>query len=363
MPAKNLELFPQKGDFRVVSLTGEDVRQRTDDFESFRGLVLESEPMYPGITQWLSKKVFTGLSSPDRIALVAYESGEPAVSAVLKVGGRSKFCHLKVKKVHRDVHLGELFFALMALGCRKAQEIHFTLPESLWEEEKRFFQSFGFTSAMRARQQYRHGEPELACSASAEVVVQNALNKAPKLMRYFTMVGRELRSQLLMSVQPRFARALMDGTKSVEVRRRFSSKWEGARVTVYSSRPDACLLGEVTVSRVVRDAPDRLWKDLGPLMGCSSDEFRAYVGDAGEVSAIVVEEPKPYLSPIPLAQLAHWMSDAPTPPQSFCVIEPEDRWGKALALASFLHGRFASRTSRGVAPMENSGAILEQCGA
>lgn len=351
MSAQNLELFPKKGDFRIVSLTEDDVQRRSDHLRKFQDLVLESEPMYPGIGEWLTTKVLAGLSSPGRVALLGYESGEPVVSAVVKVGARSKFCHLRIKKAHQDVHLGEVFFALMALGCRKAHEIHFTLPESLWENERGFFQAFGFTAARRARQQYRAGEMEMECSASAATVVQKALDKAPKLIQRFTMVGRDLQTRLLMSVQPRFARAIMDGTKGVEIRRRFSPKWEGARLTVYSSRPDASLLGEVTVSRVVRDTPHRLWRELGPQMACSADEFREYVGDAEEVSAIVIKEPKPYLNPIPLSQIAHWMGDAPNPPQSFCVVEPEESWGKALALASFLHGRFASRAATSPNPL------------
>src|SRR5262245_38303925 len=106
----NLELFPRKDEFRIVALTNRDVQRKTDNLLQFKEIVLESEPMYQGIDQWLYRRVLPALGTPHRLALLGYESDRPAVSAVLKVGTKSKFCHVRVKDRHHDKHLGELFF-------------------------------------------------------------------------------------------------------------------------------------------------------------------------------------------------------------------------------------------------------------
>jgi predicted transcriptional regulator len=340
---ENLELFPLKGDFRLASLQTHDVRSATDDLKHFERLVLESEPMYPGIRRWLHNRVLGQLNTGRRVALLAYESNRPVASAVLKMGHFGKFCHLRVTRMYQDVRLGELFFALMALGCRKAQEIHFTLPESLWEEKRHFFTTFGFEKVELSLRQYRPNERELLCSAAAATVIARALKKAPQLTASFTMLGRGIHPALLMSVAPRHAHAIMRGEKRVEVRRRFADKWEGARVVLYATRPEATLVGQVTVSRIVRDSPTNIWTAFGRWLGCERTEFFQYAGQQDEVAALVLEDPDPYVSPIPLTQLSHWSAQDLAPPQSYQAVEPEDAWGHALVLASFLNGRFTSR--------------------
>ncbi len=89
-----LSLFP-KEEFRVARITSIDSSRVSDDFQTFKRLLSECEPEYPGIQQWLANKVVPGLASRDRAVFVAYEGDRPAVTAVVKrarTRGRSKFC-------------------------------------------------------------------------------------------------------------------------------------------------------------------------------------------------------------------------------------------------------------------------------
>lgn len=347
----NLELFPRQDDFRIVTLDSDDVSARTDQLQAFSRLVLDSEDMYPGIQTWLRDKVLPELAHPGRVAFLAYEGDRPAVSAVLKLGEDAKICHLNVKNAYQDEHLGELFFVLMALRCRRrARTVHFTLPESLWAEKSAFFESFGFTRAERSATQYRERDTELVCAAPIQTVLAHAEAKIPKLTKAFKLGGRRLATQLLMSVRPEFAHALMSGHKQVELRRRFAKKWEGARVALYSTRPDGVLLGEVTIRRVTAAPPARLWREFGPRMGCTQAQFEAYVGDLPEAVAIEVQDPRPYTSPISLVEIERWLSDVPRPPQSYLAVDADDPWGKVLTMVSLLHGSFSSSASRRKAP-------------
>jgi predicted transcriptional regulator len=348
--ATNLSLFPEKGNFSIIRLSADDVRFRTDKLTAFTSLVLESEPMYPGIASWLRGKVLPQLGmggdrAAERIAFVGFEGDEPVVSAVLKRGRSAKFCHLRIRDDFQDRHLGEIFFALMALEARRCSEIRFTLPESLWASRSGFFEGFGFSTVDLAPTQYRHGHDELRCSAPSNVVLQRVFAKLPKLNAAFSVAGRGLYPRLLMSVHPSHAHQILSGLKTVEVRKRFSARWEGATVALYATRPDRSLLGEARIERVVTGPPSALWSEFGAGIGASREQYMDYVGNAQEVVAIVLTQPSPFVSPIPLAQLNHLMGPSceVEPPQSYCVVDDESHWSHALALASLLHGRFAAR--------------------
>jgi hypothetical protein len=138
-------LFPMAANFRIVKLGKADARLNSDRLKTLMKLVGASENMYPGIYRWLREKFVPGLISSERAAWVAYEGEEPIATAILKVGKEAKFCHLRIKRDYQDMDLGQLFFTQMTLETRHiAKEIHFTLPESLWQTRASFFQSFGF---------------------------------------------------------------------------------------------------------------------------------------------------------------------------------------------------------------------------
>ena len=208
------ELFSQKGDFRVVRLCEADARGDSDHLKKLRELVLENEPMYPNIEEWFDEKVMAGLKDSERIGYVGYLDEKPAVSAVVKRGEDAKFCHLRIKEELKNLHLGEAFFALMGLEVNGfAKEVHFTLPEGLWEKENRFFRSFGFTQAVKAGHQYRMFEDELRCSSDFDKVWAAILEKLPKIARVFSMDGYSLDNRLLMSIKTENARKVVSGKK------------------------------------------------------------------------------------------------------------------------------------------------------
>ena len=135
-------LLKIKNDFRIVRLSELDAEFKTDHIDNLENLVLANEEMYPKIDKWFKKKVIPGIKTSERVGYVGYVYEKPMISAVVKRGKNSKFCHLRINKDFQDNNLGEIFFSVMALEVRKiANEIHFTLPESLWG--KKLFQLLG----------------------------------------------------------------------------------------------------------------------------------------------------------------------------------------------------------------------------
>jgi predicted transcriptional regulator len=340
-------LFPLAGTFRIVRLGKEDARRSSDELKTLTNLVVASEDMYPNIDRWIREKVVPGLSSSERSAWVAYEGEEPIAAAILKRGAEAKFCHLKIKRDFQDMDLGQLFFTQMTLETRHmAKEIHFTLPESLWETRASFFQSFGFKQAERSSKQYRKGEEELICSAPHGVVRLAALERLPTLARKFNISGYALGGDLLVSMKPQYAERILSGSKVIEIRRKFSERWVGCKAVLYSSSPQKALVGEATVCSVTSGNPQEIWTRFNVGIGCTHGEFSAYVGQATDVCAIELDNVFPYKEPITLSQISHLLGleEDLRPPQSYCDLrldKDQSAWAKAAAVASVLHGRFA----------------------
>jgi predicted transcriptional regulator len=332
-------LFPMQQSFHVVRLTEQDAVRSTDSLRMFEEQLALNDEMYPGIRDWFRKKVVPGLREGTRVAYLGFENGSPILTAVVKRGECTKFCHLRIASEFQDLHLGEVFFSIMALEVRNtAKEIHFTLPEGLWERRKDFFRSFGFQDVTRTRTQYRLFEEELRTSAPFWDVWRAVRQRLPKLMSCFSINEYSMSPSLLLSVRPEFASRVLRGEKTVEIRKRFHGRWRGSRVALYASSPERALVGEATIEDVKATNPSELWDRYGDRLGCTKKELLDYAETKSEVFAIELCDVIPYVSKMPLCQFERLLEEDLTPPQSHCEIRSEHPWGKAISIAALLHG-------------------------
>lgn len=332
-------LFSAQQAFRVIRLTEEDATRSTDPLRTLGEQLAFQEEMYPRIKTWFRDKVIPGLRDGSRVAYLGFEGEKPILTAVVKRGEHAKFCHLRIAEEFQDLHLGEVFFSIMALEVRTtAKDIHFTLPESLWIRRREFFSSFGFRDVIRTRTQYRLFEEELRTSASFWDVWRAARQRLPKLTNCFSINDYAMSPKLLLSVKPEFAGRLLCGDKTVEVRRRFHGRWRGARVALYASSPEKALVGEATIEDVEAASPTMVWEQYKDQLGCSRQEFLAYTGTTAEVFAIHLQDVTPYTSRIPLCQFEYLLEEELAPPQSHCEVHGDRPWGKAISIAALLHG-------------------------
>lgn len=328
-----------KNDLKIVKLNSVDVIRNTDHLTSFKNLVLSNENMYPSIDKWFNNKVLPGLKTSERVGYIGYLNELPVISAVLKKGKQAKFCHLKIDKSLQDDNLGEAFFALMTLEARQeAQEIHFTLPESLWDSKKEFFQSFGFKDVIKSKIQYRLFEEELKCTAPYNIVQEAVLRKLPKLARKFSIDGHSMANSLLMSIKPENAEKIFYKDKKVEIRRKFSTKWIGEDICIYASQPSACLMGEALIKNVVKGSPEYIWEEYHTEINSTKKDFDDYVNSLEEVYAIEFDKVKAYRVKVPISQLMFLGNSELVPPQSYQILEKSESWSQAVSMAALLHG-------------------------
>lgn len=326
-------------DISVVRLGPADVMGRTDSLVEFERLVLDCSPFYPAIDSWLDAKVRPGIVSGGRVAYVAFADHVPIATAVVKPGVDTKFCHLRVVPEYQDAHLGEFFFARMAIDASfVAERFHFTLPRRLWRAEGPFFRSFAFEDARVARRQYRSGDVELEAAGPASNVLAVAQGKLAKLAHLATASGLSLDPQLLISIKPRWADAVFSGRKRVEIRRTFSCDWAQQRACFYVSRPRRVLIGDALIADVVAAPPAQIWRRFSGELDCSFDEFSAYTSGKESVFALVIVDARKYRREVDLAALARLTSSTLRPPVSHRRLDSRSPWGRAVSLAALLNG-------------------------
>jgi predicted transcriptional regulator len=251
-----------------------------------------------------------------------------------------------------------MFFAMMATEVKRfASEVHFTLPESLWATKAHFFEGFGFSTVDLAPKQYRRGDAELRCSAPFANVWNATRQKLTKLGRLFRSGGYQLDVPLLLSIQPRYANAIFSGAKRVEIRRRFSHRWQGARAAVLATSPQHALLGELTIASVREAAPADIWQNFAEGIGCERAAFDAYCAGADAVFAMELSDVTPYLSPVPTSQLSHLLDVELHTPQSYGDLEHSRDWREAVSLAALLHANVSVKP-RTTAAMAVSQTVL-----
>ena len=137
------------------------------------------------------------------------------------------------------------------------------------------------------------------------------------------MAPRSHRRIALLSIHPRHANAILDGRKTVELRRT-SLPPDVSHVVVYATSPLQRVLGWFEVGAVERDRPWRLWEEHGSATGIARREFRSYFAGAAQGTAISVRRAVALGSPVRLSSV--WSS---SPPQSFCYLDASRATGTA----------------------------------
>lgn len=120
---------------------------------------------------------------------------------------------------------------------------------------------------------------------------------------------------LLLSVRPRFARGLLSGTKTAEIRRRFPDIPPGMTVIIYSTSPEKAILGTMRAQRVVRSNADDIWRDYADVIGIERTELTDYLDGASECSVLELDSPDLWSRPVQLTELRSVLHVEP--PQSF----------------------------------------------
>lgn len=111
---------------------------------------------------------------------------------------------------------------------------------------------------------------------------------------------------VLLSVKPRYANALLSGTKTAEIRRRFPELPPGTVVFVYSSSPERRVIGTFVIRAIRRLPADRLWAAYPGQLSLTRQELRDYLRGCRQGVAIETADVARWLRPVSLSELRLW---------------------------------------------------------
>lgn len=124
---------------------------------------------------------------------------------------------------------------------------------------------------------------------------------------------------LLMSIQPRFANAILEGRKTVELRRK-PPRDQPDVVILYGSGTAKSVLGVAQLKEVHISTPDDIWTKFGATAGVSQAEFNEYFEGSETASALELTHPRRGGDDVPLSRLRELGLE---PPQSWRYLERE----------------------------------------
>jgi predicted transcriptional regulator len=92
--------------------------------------------------------------------------------------------------------------------------------------------------------------------------------------------------EAIISIHPKFAEAILAGTKTVELRRRIPPINVGTRLWIYATQPIGAVIGTATVEAIVRATPDVIWEMCVDRAEVSRIEFDRYFSGTSEAIGI-----------------------------------------------------------------------------
>ncbi len=108
---------------------------------------------------------------------------------------------------------------------------------------------------------------------------------------------------VLLSVRPPHIDRLLDGSKTIEIRRRPWNVPNGTVVILYASREVKGIVGSLVVAGTHTDSPREVWRRVRNHAGISRAEYDDYLAGASTATAISVDSVRTLDTPIPLHEL------------------------------------------------------------
>lgn len=222
-------------------------------FVRLRNILADLEYCYPFFSIWLGK-VFKELTNSDRRKILLCVEGHYfnilGLAIIKNDLSEKKICTLRVLSGYQRRGIGT------ALLKRCLVELNDPLPLITvsgiqMDSFGPFLKRNGFKIKGKVKSLYKKG-----------------------LYEYFFNKEYE-HSVVLMSIQPIYAKAIAEKTKTVEFRKKTFSK-SVRRVFVYESYPTKKIIGFFEVTEVDEDVPEKLWEKYHKVGGITKENFDAY---------------------------------------------------------------------------------------
>ena len=308
-----------------------------EDYAGIREFLLESSSFYPGIELWWDNRVRPTLEQGKRIVLVVDAGNSLEGLFIGKPGNSAKLCTLRLRESVRNQGVGRALVTegISRLLDRDTSSFHVTVSEAAEEGCTPFFESIGFRQIAIEPNRYKSGLDEFVYSCPRDEVVETINNELSQGIERtpYGVVPRQMPNEqtLLMSLRPEFAEPIFQGRKTVELRRRFSKKYEGATIVFYITRPVQQFMFSATIAKVDHSQKKCLWDRYQQECGISQTVFDQYFHGTDHGYAIHLSNVKPIPNQLVLEH-AKKVCPQLRQPQSFQILDPKSPLLRALDL-------------------------------
>lgn len=121
---------------------------------------------------------------------------------------------------------------------------------------------------------------------------------------------------VVLSIRPQYSSKIIDGSKTVELRRRFPvAAPSGTSAYIYSTSPVRAMVGVADIKRVLKMPVEEIWSQFEEAACIEKSDFDTYFDGVVNGFALQFENVRPLRNPLPLSELRDRFGFVP--PQSF----------------------------------------------
>jgi predicted transcriptional regulator len=124
-------------------------------------------------------------------------------------------------------------------------------------------------------------------------------------------------ADILISLKPRHAEQVLQGNKTIELRRRRPHVEPGTKAWIYATAPVAEIKGSACIERIVTGPTNEVWRNFGKRTGISRTEFDNYFDGCHTAHALVLTDIRVLNRPLSLERMRKLVTGF-QPPQFFC---------------------------------------------
>jgi predicted transcriptional regulator/DNA-binding XRE family transcriptional regulator len=109
---------------------------------------------------------------------------------------------------------------------------------------------------------------------------------------------------VVLSIRPQYSERIIDGSKTVELRRRFPvSAPKGTIAYIYSTSPTRAMVGAAEITNVLKLPVEEIWDRFESKAFIAKDDFDRYFAGTRNGFVLLFEHAKAFSHPIPLSEL------------------------------------------------------------
>lgn len=129
---------------------------------------------------------------------------------------------------------------------------------------------------------------------------------------------------LFLSIHPQYVQAIVDGRKTVELRKRKPSAAIGSSVVIYATMPRCEVVAVATLGRIELTTPSQLWKRIGSLTAVSKIQFDDYYRSSSVAVGLHLEDVRVLTETLSLSAMRRlWRQFQP--PQQFRYLDSDQQ--------------------------------------